>query len=151
MCKSTTFSVFFCTGTSGLFSASGYNKQGHYERGGTCAPVSPHPIPDHVPLSGRPYPLLLPVPSLPPCHCYLLLPSGTEECSVGPFSLLAFLSSMGCIITFGHVLGMCPRVVLLGLRVELYFSSKYFSLFRTHMYIISFLFLNQRTSFFFNY
>jgi hypothetical protein len=65
----------------------------------------PHSIPDQVPLSPptfpHPYLLSLPGPSLLPSPlviAFFSFPRGTEVSSLGPFSLLTFLSFVDCIL-----------------------------------------------------
>jgi hypothetical protein len=60
----------------------------------------PHLIPDQVPLSSQPPSPFLPqyLPCSPVVIAFFSLPSGTEVSSVGSFSLLAFLSSVYCIL-----------------------------------------------------
>jgi hypothetical protein len=61
-----------------------------------------YPIPNHIPLST----ILNPFPSqillTPIMVAFFSLPKGTKVSSLGPFSLLSFLSPVGCI------LGICP-------------------------------------------
>jgi hypothetical protein len=67
------------------------------------------PTPDHVSLfilpPKPPFPLTsLPLPII--VVAFLFLSSGTEVSSLGPFSLLKFLSSVGCILGIWHFFGL---------------------------------------------